>query len=143
MNTTPSTTTILFIDGDDESRRHFAHRLKLCWPDSIIVETKNGESALMLYQTEKFDCVILEIALPDMSGFEVFAKLVSVARQRRIAVVVLSRLFSPALSEVVMRHGAFAYMDKKRVSGDELVKVITKAIAAVRSTNKEPHSRPL
>jgi DNA-binding response OmpR family regulator len=35
-------------------------------------EAETGAAALELYEKHEIDCVILDIGLPDMSGFELF-----------------------------------------------------------------------
>lgn len=43
--------------------------------DIAISSTSSGKEALNLLQTESFDCIILDIGLPDMSGFELLEKI--------------------------------------------------------------------
>src|SRR5438093_13476699 len=99
--------TILFIDGHDEDRQYYAHRLKVSSPDYIIIEAATGALGLELFRAQPIDCVILELKLPDMSGFEVLAKLVPVARLPEIPVIVLTTFGLEGLLEVAKMSGAF------------------------------------
>ena len=91
------TTSILFIDGHDADRTAYADHLKRCSPDYEILEAADGHSGLIRYRSRKIDCVILEIDLPDTSGFRVLVELVPVARRPTVAVIVLTRLSNPGL----------------------------------------------
>jgi CheY-like chemotaxis protein len=66
-------TTILLIDGNHKDREYCAQRLQLSSPDYDVVQATTGQSGLDLCARQPIDCVILEIDLPDMSGFEVLA----------------------------------------------------------------------
>ncbi|MDR2542596.1 MAG: response regulator [Treponema sp.] len=61
-------------------------------PEYTLYLTKNGSSALNL--AEKFipDLILLDIIMPDMSGFEVLAKLKSSDRTRHIPVIIITGL---------------------------------------------------
>jgi len=52
----------------------------------MILEAATGRAGLALYRTHPLDCVVLEIELPDMSGFEVLLKLVRSAERPQIPV---------------------------------------------------------
>src|SRR5690606_36253467 len=40
-----------------------------------ITDATNGKTALDLLRARKFDCIILDLTLPDISGFEVLKQL--------------------------------------------------------------------
>src|SRR3979409_1624787 len=86
------TTSVLFIDGFDAERRHFAEQLKRCSLDYQIIEAADGQSGLAVYGSRRIACVVLEITLPDQSVFEVLMKLVPRASRPHVAVIVLSRV---------------------------------------------------
>jgi len=66
------TTSILLIDDSQSQRTYWADQLKCASPDYLIVEAEDRESGLALYRSRKFSCVILELALPDQAGFQLF-----------------------------------------------------------------------
>ncbi|MCB0036391.1 MAG: response regulator, partial [Anaerolineales bacterium] len=59
----------LLIVEDDLTSRHTIQKL-LSGDDIQIAEAANGQKALELIKTQTFDCIILDLSLPDMSGFE-------------------------------------------------------------------------
>ena len=85
------TTAVLFIDGNDADRTHFARKLKECSSDYAILEAPDGDSGLALYRSQRIDCVILELNFPDRSGFEVLVHFVPIVRRPHVAVIVLTK----------------------------------------------------
>ena len=132
-----SDTSVLFIDGHDQDRWYYAHRLKLTSPDYVILEAATGQAGINLCSSRSIDCVILEIDLPDMSGFEVLAKLVPIANRPELPVIMLTRLSNPDLLDLARQNGAQAGMRKLSTSGDILAQTILKAIATVPRDRKE------
>ncbi|MDR3440923.1 response regulator [Telmatospirillum sp.] len=59
---------ILIVDDDAATRR--ATTLLVRSDQVEIVEARTGEQALEMLRTSHFDCVILDLMLPDFSGFE-------------------------------------------------------------------------
>jgi two-component system response regulator HydG len=123
--------SVLIIDGDDTGRQYHADRLKLSSPDYQVFEARDGQSALELIHSRPFDCVILDLTLPDMSGFEILIKLVPLARKPEIPVIVLYKIPSVAIFEVAMQNGAYACLHKAATSGDLLDRTIVKAISTI------------
>lgn len=123
--------SVLIVDADDTTRQYHADRLKLSSADYQVFEATDGQSALKLINSRSFDCVILDLSLPDMSGFEILIKLVPIARKPEIPVIVLYKIPSVTLFEVAMQNGAYACIHKAAVSGDLLDRTILKAISAI------------
>ncbi|MBN1218275.1 MAG: response regulator [Anaerolineae bacterium] len=65
--------TLLLVEDDANSRRSIKKLLN--GSDVKISEAEQGQQALDLLQTQHFDCMILDLNLPDMSGFEVLNKI--------------------------------------------------------------------
>ncbi len=61
-------TSVHLIDGNKEQRAYWTYQLQHHSADYLIVEAGDRESALRLYRSQRFDCVVLELALPDQSG---------------------------------------------------------------------------
>jgi DNA-binding response OmpR family regulator len=67
---------VLVIDSDQESAEIIGATLKIPWPDAAVIGCLNGEDGLDLAERERFDLVVLDLKLPDMSGFEFLKRLV-------------------------------------------------------------------
>jgi len=132
----PAPRWILFIDGNDNERGYYVDRLRRSGSDYEIFEATNGKSGLELCKSHPIDCIILEIDLPDMSGFEVLLKLVPVSRHPEMAVVVLTRQPSMDLLHLAKTNGAQAALAKFGTSGDLLDRTILKAMATVQADRK-------
>jgi len=81
--------------------------------------------------------VILELELPDMSGFEVLTKLVPIARRPEVPAIVLTKFDNQALLEVPAKSGALVTLQKSTTSGDDLDRIVLKAIATVQRDGKK------
>ena len=120
---------ILLVDGNHHDREYYALRLQISSPDSSIVQAATGQSGLDICARQPIDCVVLELDLPDMSGFEFLMKLLPNARHPEIAVIVLTGLSNPSLLELALKNGAQAAFRKVMTSGDMLEQSVRKAIA--------------
>jgi DNA-binding NarL/FixJ family response regulator len=135
--------SVLLIDGHDKDRQYYAHRLSVSSPDYQIFEAATGQSGLKLYKACDIDCVILELHLPDMSGFDVLVQLVPVARRPEIPVVVLTRFNNQGLLEIAKMNGAFATLQKTTTAGDDLDRILRQAMATItRDGKKRSDSTP-
>jgi len=64
--------------------------------DIDILTAESGQQALTMLAMEDFDCVVLDLRLPDMSGFEVLDRLAREERWRDLPVIVFTgRELSP------------------------------------------------
>jgi len=129
--------SILLVDPDIKGRSYWLRRLALSSPDYFITTAEDGRTALKLCQFRKFDSVVMEIALPDMSGLELLVKLCPVASKPAVAVVILTKIVLSTLSQLAKGSVAQGYLIKSLASGDQLDAAIRKATAKVRVTRKE------
>jgi DNA-binding NarL/FixJ family response regulator len=134
--------SILFIDGHHHEREYYAHRLKVTSPDYNVTQAAAGYVGLNLCAKQPFDCVILEIDLPDMSGFKVLASLALRIRNHEMAVIVLTRLSNPFLLDLAIKNGAHTVFHKTMTSGDMLDIAVLKALSTVRKEKAQHHSLP-
>ncbi len=65
--------SLLLVEDDDVLR--MSVRKLIEGSDVAITETSNGQAALAALATQQFDCMILDLSLPDMSGFELLNRL--------------------------------------------------------------------
>ena len=128
--------SILLIDGRATDRNLYADRLKLSFPEFVIHQAATGQAGLDLHKSHSIDCVVLELALPDMSGFEVLLKLVPIGVQPDIAVIVLTHLPNEILLDLALKNGALAALYKPRTSGELLEQIVHRATSTVPKDHK-------
>ena len=124
-------TTVLFIDDNPVDLDVWSRGLRECSPAYTTLTASDIRSGLNLYQSQKVDCVILDLDLPGESGFEALFALVPNRQRPSIAVIVLTKLPYQNLYELVMHNGAFACLHKRHTSAAALDQAIQKAIASI------------
>ncbi len=129
-------TTVLLIDDDPRFRDYNAQRLHASPVNYDVVHAATGRSGVDICARQPIDCVVLEIDLPDISGFEVLAQLVPRPYRPEIAVIVLTRFPNQFLLELAIKNGAQAAFQKGVGSGDLLEHSIRKAISTVVVRNR-------
>jgi DNA-binding NarL/FixJ family response regulator len=124
---------VLLIDGYHQDREYYSRELKASRRSYVILEAASGQSGIKLFLSHSIDCVIMEIELPDMSGFEVLTKLVPAVQHPQVAVVMLTRFGNSAFLDLAMKNGAQIGLRKGDTSGELLDRAIQTSIASVHS----------
>jgi DNA-binding response OmpR family regulator len=70
---TNSKKKLLIVDDDSEMRTLLAEYFRRLGYD--VVEKESGQAALQATTADQFDCFILDVAMPEMSGLELLKKL--------------------------------------------------------------------
>ena len=65
---------ILVVDDDPDVIEAIALSFGLQWPEARTIQAKDGRSAIAAVSRDSPDVVLLDIALPDMDGFEVLRR---------------------------------------------------------------------
>jgi DNA-binding NarL/FixJ family response regulator len=97
--------------------------------DAICGEAANGEQVLDQVKKQKWDLVILDIAMPGRSGVEVLCELKRL--QPKLPVLVLSMHPEDQYGRRMLRAGASGFMSKD-VAPDELINAIRKVLTGGR-----------
>ena len=126
-----SSGTILIIEPGNQERQYWMKRLKTSFPGCDVLEAEAGGEGIAAYQSQRIDCIVVELLLPDMSIFEVIGEFLSLVRYPGIAVIVLSPQPSLPMRPLVLSDGAQVLLTTSRMSGDELEKAIENALAAL------------
>jgi len=137
----PLTTSVLLIDGSNNQRAYWADQLKNCSLDYEIIEATDAQSGLDLYRSRRVDCVVLELALPDQLGFQLLVDLVPIPSRPDIAVIVLTQMTHRGVWELAKQKGAYACFAKRHTTGEDLDRVIHRAVAFVGLMPKEDRYR--
>lgn len=106
MNTTQ---TVLVVDDEKHNRNLLADLLK---DDCRVILAKNGEQALQRAREQRPDLILLDVLMPDMDGYQVIQALKQDDDTRRIPVIFVSALDSPANEERGLDLGAVDYIAK-------------------------------
>ena len=127
--------SILLIDGSARDRRYYGSVVQGALPDCLILEAENGEDGLKLYQSKSIDCVILELALPDIHGTDWLKQLAVPACLPRRPIIVLTRLFYPTILTIARENGATATFVKKVTSGQALQDAVLAALSTIPASS--------
>jgi ribose transport system substrate-binding protein len=127
-----ATTTVLFIDDNDEDLKYWCELLKhFSSHNYTVLDAPSAEAGLELYRSNRIDCVVLDLDMPE-SGFHVLLDLIPDHRHPPIAVIIFTHLRYPNLLEMAKHNGAQACLVKQATSAQDLDHAIQKAIASVR-----------
>ncbi len=66
---------VLIIEDDQEIVSSVSVAFQMRWPEAQLISSSLGEEGLELVETENPDLVILDLGLPDISGFEVLREI--------------------------------------------------------------------
>ena len=66
---------ILIIEDDRAIVEAISLTLQINWPDTTLLSAHLGEEGIELFQSENPDAIILDLGLPDISGFEVLKRI--------------------------------------------------------------------
>ncbi|MDD5287720.1 MAG: response regulator transcription factor [Dehalococcoidales bacterium] len=65
---------VMIIEDNPEISTAIGVTIQIRWPDAKVVTTHLGERGVSMVETEKPDLVILDLGLPDISGYEVLKR---------------------------------------------------------------------
>jgi two-component system sensor histidine kinase/response regulator len=104
-------TTILVVDDNENNR--LLIRTLFDDPGYRVLEAADGPAGLALAHAERPDCILLDLAMPQMGGFEVLERLQGDPRTREIPVIILTATDdSLEAMERGLRGGAVDYITK-------------------------------
>ena len=86
---------------------------------------------------------MLELSLPNQSGFQTLVDLVPIASRPQVAVVVLTLMTYPGVWGLAKQNGAYTCLAKKFTSGEDLERAYQRAVSLVGLLPKEDRYRPI
>lgn len=111
----------LIVDDHAILRSGLVRMMKAAFPGVFIGEAGDGDEAIRLVATRKWDVMILDIGLPRRSGLEVLNDVQRI--QPALPVLVLTGLPEDAIAIRVFEAGAMGYLSKNCAEFDLLTAV--------------------
>ena len=121
----PSSFTVMIVDDSISIRRVMSRLVTSSgW---VPIEAKDGLDALEQLEMEEVrpDCIILDIEMPRMNGFEFLAKLPNIPGVKDIPVIMLTSRTSSKHQEKAYQLGARAFLNKP-CKDEEFVETVLK-----------------
>lgn len=110
---------ILLIEDSPEIVKGVSLTFKLRWPDAVIISAENGADGVKKVEDDSPDILILDINLPDMSGFDV---LEHIRQFSEVPVIILSARDQEIDKVRGLEIGADDYIVKPFSPGELLVR---------------------
>ena len=107
---------VLIVDDEPQIGKVFGLKLKLSGFE--VASTVSGAEAIELVRNQKFDIMLLDVLMPDVTGMEV---LDSVREFSQIPIILFTA--RPDIFEIAKRFGATDYISKP-INPEQLVKKI-------------------
>lgn len=103
---------ILYVEDNPGNVKVVMRALKRSRPDTIVLSAPTAKAGLALAKIYQPDAILLDIGLPDMSGYEVFAALRRHEPMRDTPILGLSSHATPGDVEKGLRTGFHNYLTK-------------------------------
>ncbi|MFS0514354.1 ATP-binding protein [Nostoc sp. UIC 10607] len=123
------TWTLLIIDDCAADRKIYRrYLLKDPHQSYQILEADCAEEALALCQKMRFDVILLDFCLPDMSGLELFDQMQQEIFKNSVPVIMLTGRGDEEIAVQAMKRGALDYLVKQHLTQDVLQLTVRNAI---------------
>jgi FixJ family two-component response regulator len=129
----PKAAPVIAILDDEAEMRKAIRRLLTC-RGYLVEEYEDGEALFVSLDSHSLDCLLLDLHMPGMNGFDVLETLRS--RKVTVPVIVITAHDEPGTAERVLGLGASSFL-KKPVDKDELL-----AALEVAAAGKHQHTVP-
>ncbi len=121
---------VLVADDSDEMREMVTNHLhQMRDPAFEVIEASDGEQAIELARRRRPDLVVLDVMMPEVSGWEVCKKIREDASLAHTGVVILTGIGENVNSLTSPLYGADAYIDKP-FEFDDFDTVVRRALLA-------------
>lgn len=123
----PMAATILVVDDEALVRSMICDGLTAA--GHRVLAAASGEEALRVVQAERPACILMDIMMPDLDGYDTCAALKADSRTASIPVLLVSATTDARVAEQAKRAGAAGVL-RKPVRLEDLRRAITHAIGA-------------
>lgn len=114
--------SVLVVDDDITLRQMYRARLEAS--SYVVTEAINGEEALARAVELHPDCILLDIMMPRVNGFDVLDILKTTPGTKHIPVVILTNLMQDEAKQRVTNSGAAVVLIKASVTPLQVVETI-------------------
>ena len=128
----PDSLRVLLIEDNPHDARFVKLMLAEVRPTPSLVHDTHLEEAIRRLQAGGFDCVLLDLSLPDGSGLQAVRSVIAAAP--KVPVVVLTGLDDSDVATAAMRQGAQDYLVKGEFDARLLERALRYAIQRMRTT---------
>jgi DNA-binding response OmpR family regulator len=125
---------ILIIEDDSNIVEAITIAFQLRWPDVEVVSTPYGEKGIEIVGNEDVDIVVLDLSLPDISGFDVLKQ---IRLFSDVPVVILTVMSEESSIVKGLERGADDYIIKP-VSQLQLLARVKALMRRTTTSNKSP-----
>ena len=132
----------LLVVEDDEAQRMSIVEL-IGNGDVITTAVETGEEALTALREEPFDCMVLDLKLPDMTGFDLIEKIQNELGRRDLPIIVYTGKELTPKEETQLRKVADAIIVKEASSPERLLAETALFLHRVEANLPEPKRRML
>jgi len=105
----PASVKILIVDNDESSLDVLRTAFQMYWPEAEVKYTLSGTEGLLSIRLDPAHLVLLELNLPDISGFEVLSKIRSISQ---VPVMIMTSARTPEHVVKAVDLGANDYIIK-------------------------------
>ncbi|MBF0567485.1 MAG: response regulator [Nitrospirae bacterium] len=115
--------SLLLVDDSNVAKRYVRKEMLsiLDYEDIVVTEGSNGKEACVACHAYKVDLLMLDLTMPEMTGYEVLQHLKE--HGMAIKAIVLSADIQPGVEEMVKASGAIGYL-KKPFNRQQMIKVL-------------------
>ena len=132
---------LLVVEDDDAQRMGIVELIGN--GDVVTTAVASGEEALAALRAEEFDCMVLDLKLPDMTGFELIERIQNDLGQSELPIVVYTGKELTEKEETQLRKVADAIIVKEVSSPERLLAETTLFLHRVEADLPEPKRRVL
>ena len=136
MNGSTAKKTVLVVDDDQSLRQMYRARLEASGYG--VIEATNGEEAMARAVEDKPSCILLDVMMPRVNGFDVLDILKTTPETKKIPVIILTALMQDEAKQRVVNSGAEACLVKAEVMPNQVVDTITAVLDKYDQTGQAP-----
>ena len=106
-----------------------------------VLNITNGRSVLKAVADQKFDIILLDLVIPEMSGLEVLKELRGPRYPAGLPIVIFSNLSNPEDRELAVELGANGFIPKTDFSPSQVVDEVNRYLRQFGEQNKNENRR--